>query len=205
MRNVWFEYRGARYAIRDGETLVGRGGECALQVDDVSVSRQHLLVRRADGVITVTDLGSSNGSFVNGEPLLGSRMLRVGDRIYIGSTELVLGARDDIESAVPPGIEIIEQRVAPAVAQVTTRPEFSTIAVLESLIATRATADDPVQLAWMVRRSLDHFVQGLVNRGIDIGAEQRARIERLLKETRAAALDGSFDAWAAELLARLSK
>ncbi|HEY6561629.1 MAG TPA: FHA domain-containing protein, partial [Polyangiaceae bacterium] len=61
MRTFWFEYRGARYVIRQGETLVGRGDECTLQVDDVAVSRQHLMVRRSGDIVTLTDLGSSNG------------------------------------------------------------------------------------------------------------------------------------------------
>jgi pSer/pThr/pTyr-binding forkhead associated (FHA) protein len=199
VRTFWFEYRGARYVIRQGETLVGRGDECTLQVDDVAVSRQHLMVRRSGDIVTLTDLGSSNGSIVNGQPLLGTRTLRAGDRVTIGKSELLLGARDSIESTVPPGIEILEQRRMPSQAEISTEPEFSTVAVLESLVKNRDGAEDPLQLAWMVRKSVEHLLVGIRNRGADLGPEHRARLRSVVGEAESWVNDGSFAEWAAEI------
>lgn len=199
MRTFWFEYRGARYVIRQGETLVGRGDECTLQVDDVAVSRQHLMVRRSGDIVTLTDLGSSNGSIVNGQPLLGTRTLKPGDRVTIGKSELSLGVRDSIESTVPPGIEILEQRRMPSQAEISTEPEFSTVAVLESLVKNRGAAEDPLQLAWMVRKSVDHLLAGMQNRGAGLGPEHRTRLRSVVVEAESWITDGSFAEWSAEI------
>ncbi|HMJ13040.1 MAG TPA: FHA domain-containing protein [Polyangiaceae bacterium] len=203
MRTFWFEYRGARYVIRQGETLVGRGDECTLQVDDVAVSRQHLMVRRTGDIVTLTDLGSSNGSIVNGQPLLGTRSLRSGDRVMIGKSELLLGSRDSIESTVPPGIEILEQRRMPSQAEISTEPEFSTVAVLESLIKNREAAEDTVQLAWMIRKSVDHLLAGIGNRGMELGPEHCSRLLHVVQEAESWISDGSFADWAKDVRDKL--
>jgi len=53
-----------------GETVTaGRSDECALQLDDPSVSRRHCLFVLAEGGLRVTDLGSANGTFVNDRPV----------------------------------------------------------------------------------------------------------------------------------------
>jgi pSer/pThr/pTyr-binding forkhead associated (FHA) protein len=205
VRTIWFEYRGARYVIRQGETLVGRGDECTFQVDDVAVSRQHLLVRRSGDVVTLLDLGSSNGSFVNGAPMLGTRTLRAGDLITIGKTELLLGARDSIESTVPPGIEILEQRRMPSQAEISTEPEFSTVAVLESLVSSRDSAEDLLQLAWMVRKSIDHLLEGIGARGIGLGPEHSVRLLAVVNEAESWVSDDAFAEWASQTRRRLEE
>lgn len=203
MRAFWFEYHGARYVIRQGETLVGRGDECTLQVDDVAVSRQHLMVRRSGDLVSLTDLGSSNGSFVNGEPLLGTRTLRPGDVVTVGNSELSLGSRDSVESAIPPGIEILEQPRMPSQAEISTEPQFSTIAVLESLIKSKSSAEDRFQLAWMIRSSVEHLLSSTKNRGIVIGPEHALRLRTIAAEVETWLADGSFASWAAEVRQRL--
>jgi pSer/pThr/pTyr-binding forkhead associated (FHA) protein len=205
VRTFWFEYRGARYVIRQGETLVGRGDECTLQVDDVAVSRQHLMVRRTGDILTLTDLGSSNGTIVNGQPLLGSRSLRTGDRVTLGKSELLLGARESIESTVPPGIEILEQRRMPSQAEISTEPEFSTVAVLESLIKSRAAAEDTLQLAWMIRKSVDHLLAGNRSRGAALGPEYAERLESVVIEAESWVADGSFAEWAKSVRLQLGR
>ncbi len=203
VRTFWFEYRGARYVIRQGETLVGRGDECTLQVDDVAVSRQHVMVRRMGDIVTLTDLGSSNGTFVNGEPLLGSLSLRAGDIVTMGKSELLLGARDSIESAIPPGIEILEQRRMPPQAEISTEPEFSTVAVLESHVKSRAPAEDESQLAWMIRKSVDHLLGSLQNRGLEMGPDHSSRLDAVVTDVATWLADGSFREWAADVKRRL--
>lgn len=191
--------------IRQGETLVGRGDECTLQVEDLAVSRQHLMVRRQGDVVTLTDLGSSNGSFVNGAPLLGTRTLRAGDVVTLGKSELVLGAQESIESAIPPGIEILEQRRMPSQAEISTEPEFSTVAVLESLAKSRESAEDPLQLAWMIRKSIDHLLSSTQARGLSLGPDHSARLERVAGEAAAWVSDGSFDEWLGETVRQLRR
>lgn len=66
---------------------LGRGTDCDLRLDDTGVSRRHAEVRLDAGGATVTDLGSTNGTTVNGERIR-SRRLTDGDELVLGSTTL---------------------------------------------------------------------------------------------------------------------
>jgi pSer/pThr/pTyr-binding forkhead associated (FHA) protein len=82
--------RDARLAV-DGELLVGRATavEEGRLGDDPEISRRHArIVRGAGGELTIEDLGSSNGTFVNGERLQAVRTLQVGDVVSMGKTVL---------------------------------------------------------------------------------------------------------------------
>jgi len=57
--------------------------------DDPAVSRLHAVVENYGSGWTLRDLGSRNGTYVNGERVLAERMLRAGDEVRIGSTRLV--------------------------------------------------------------------------------------------------------------------
>lgn len=78
--------RGELIPIR-GETTVGRAGGCALVIpDDTFVSQVHARVWRRDGDTLVEDLGSKNGTYVNGERVVAPTRLRKGDRVQFGHT-----------------------------------------------------------------------------------------------------------------------
>jgi pSer/pThr/pTyr-binding forkhead associated (FHA) protein len=83
---------GRRLALTDGDLLLGRGGSGeGLLGDDGQLSRRHARIARdADGRLTIEDLGSANGTFVNGERVDQPRVLAVGDSIRIGMTTLEL-------------------------------------------------------------------------------------------------------------------
>lgn len=71
----------------DGEVTVGRGGGCALVVaEDQYASTVHARVYRSGRDLVVEDLGSSNGTFVNGERVDGPVRLRRNDRVQFGQT-----------------------------------------------------------------------------------------------------------------------
>jgi len=76
--------------IRTGKQMVmGRGEDCDISVQDKKLSRQHALFKRVDNQLFVTDLGSTNGTYVNGEKLLAGRPLNHGDEVKAGSTRAV--------------------------------------------------------------------------------------------------------------------
>ena len=69
--------------------LVGRGSDCELTLADSEASRRHALLRpQADGSVLLEDLGSTNGTYVNGQRITGPVTLRGGERVRIGDTEL---------------------------------------------------------------------------------------------------------------------
>ena len=66
------------------ELLVGRDPDCGLPFGDGSVSRRHSRIFLANGAVYIEDLGSQNGTFVNGTRLDLARLLRSGDEIRAG-------------------------------------------------------------------------------------------------------------------------
>jgi hypothetical protein len=79
-----------------GETVIGRSPECHITIDDPLLSRAHAKIMVGNGAATLHDLGSRNGSRVNGKLLVEAVVLNDGDRIRLGTQELVFfGVRSD--------------------------------------------------------------------------------------------------------------
>jgi hypothetical protein len=76
---------GTAYDLRDGATL-GRG-DVEIQLDDPFASSRHARITRQGQVVVIEDLGSTNGTYLNEEPLSGPQPLHPGDRIRIGDCE----------------------------------------------------------------------------------------------------------------------
>ena len=80
---------GQTFNLEDGDNLVGRDRDAAVQLGDPSVSRRHAIIRSQAGGYIVYDLASKTGTHVDGAKLAGAR-LKPGDRISVGRTELSL-------------------------------------------------------------------------------------------------------------------
>jgi predicted component of type VI protein secretion system len=79
-----------RFPLRLGETLLGRSPYCSIVLSDTRCSREHAAIRVTAAGPTIQDLGSRNGTRVNGELLTGVKQLVPGDRIDIGSQRIEL-------------------------------------------------------------------------------------------------------------------
>jgi FHA domain-containing protein len=84
-----------RYLAHDlelavGEFVIGRSTECQLSLDDPLVSRRHAVIRISRDAVSVQDLGSRNGVLVNAVKIDGERTVAAGDKISIGSQEMLL-------------------------------------------------------------------------------------------------------------------
>ena len=77
-----------RRTVRLGTiATIGRLAECEVALNDPGASRRHAQIRARDGAYTLTDLGSTNGTRLNGQTVQ-TRELADGDRITIGTTVL---------------------------------------------------------------------------------------------------------------------
>ena len=72
---------------------IGRSRECDVVLDDAGISRLHAELRPSAAGWTIEDRGSTNGVLVNGERVRGARVLHAGDRVELGSTEVVFDLR----------------------------------------------------------------------------------------------------------------
>lgn len=79
---------GARIEIGDQTVTVGRLPECTVPVNDSNVSRKHCEIRSAGTRYVVLDLGSTNGTKVNGVRIQGEHTLANGDVVSVGSLEM---------------------------------------------------------------------------------------------------------------------
>lgn len=129
----------ARYPLPDGDTIAGRG-EVALRINDGFISRSHARFTVAETSVTVTDLGSANGTFVAGERLEANVPveLTVGTAFKLGQTELVLEAAEDApteeteEEAAPAAEDTADEApAADAAADADDKPELLAEAHLE--------------------------------------------------------------------------
>lgn len=76
--------------LPEGEISLGRSRSCTVPLKDPSVSRSHALLMIRDGEVSLRDLNSSNGTFVNGARLAAELTVQDGDRILFGETEAIL-------------------------------------------------------------------------------------------------------------------
>jgi len=77
---------GDEYDLIEGLTL-GRGDAVDIRVEDPFASARHARIVRQGDLLVLEDLGSTNGTYLNGEPLSGPQPLHSGDRIAIGDNE----------------------------------------------------------------------------------------------------------------------
>jgi DNA-binding CsgD family transcriptional regulator len=137
--------RSWRVELRDNRTTLGKASENDIALDDPSVSHLHAVLERFPAGWCVTDLGSSNGTWLNGERIWSSRRVRHDDEIRIGQTRLLFreptGAAEpetDVEDA-PPALTAREQDVLVALC----RPLLARDMFTEPA-STRAIADELV-------------------------------------------------------------
>jgi len=82
-------FAGRRLIVPAGGATIGRSRDCDVVLEDTGISRRHAQLTPGPQGWTVEDLGSTNGVRVNGEPLRGPRRLVAGDRVELGSVEVV--------------------------------------------------------------------------------------------------------------------
>ena len=79
---------GQEFALEGDELVIGRAADNPVSIPDTSVSRKHALVRKTADGWAVSDLGSGNGTMLNGEAVADETPLSEGDVITLGDTEL---------------------------------------------------------------------------------------------------------------------
>jgi predicted component of type VI protein secretion system len=141
----------------DRELVIGREGD-EITIDDSELSRRHAVVRPVEGGFEVDDLGSLNGTFVNGRRIDGVTRLAGGDSIKMGRSVLEIEAQvahapATMASAVPaPPAAPPASAPAPAASSVPNDP-FGTHAAPEGMGRRRGIASrqlGPLLASWAV-------------------------------------------------------
>ena len=106
----WLTVGTRRIPLKDGVNVIGRDPDATVWLDVPGVSRRHAQVIVKDGVATLEDLGSKNGTLVGDRPVRGQVTLRHADRIQVATELLVLhvsnrGMSTATQAVLPPSTE----------------------------------------------------------------------------------------------------
>jgi len=74
--------------LTSGVTSIGRHDDCVIRIKSSQVSRRHCEIFEMGGQLMIRDLGSSNGTFVNGKRVMGQQALKPGDEMTVGAVTL---------------------------------------------------------------------------------------------------------------------
>jgi pSer/pThr/pTyr-binding forkhead associated (FHA) protein len=96
------ESTGRAVILNGGKTTIGRDADSTVPIDDGSLSQHHCEIFSRNGETVVKDLGSTNGTFVNGERIV-ETTLKPDQRLRVGNVEFVVQSQEMIKDLVLPG------------------------------------------------------------------------------------------------------
>lgn len=103
--------KGAAVPIKKSSFIIGRSKECALRAGSEAISRKHCELKQNDSGITVQDLGSRNGTYVNDSKIEGVRKLSHGDTLKIGPLEFRFESEGQLKKVKAPKIQSVGEAV----------------------------------------------------------------------------------------------
>jgi hypothetical protein len=105
-------HAGQEMKIGKEKFLVGRSEECNLRPNSEKISRHHCVIMLAEGIATIRDLGSKNGTLVNGEKIVGEVELKGGDILEIGPLKFEVRPTVDIKREKKPVVKSVKEAIA---------------------------------------------------------------------------------------------
>lgn len=82
-------FRGREFPLREGANILGRDATADIQIDDTTVSRKHAAITIGENAVTVEDLDSKNGTYLDSVKLTGSASIQDGQTIVLGDASIV--------------------------------------------------------------------------------------------------------------------
>jgi phosphoserine phosphatase RsbU/P len=152
-----------RQPLQAPAVSIGRASDCSIPIKDRYLSRKHAEIIVVDGAWVLKDLGSANGTYLNGSRVEHDQLLKTGDRIRLGDTEIVFETAERstdrfiavaTDSAASPTIAI-------SVNDISDRPEAQDVARLQTLtlLARELIEDRPMAelFGFIVDRVMEHL------------------------------------------------
>lgn len=208
MSAFWLKYRGTRFPLRRGETVIGRSPYCSIVLSNSRASRQHCAITWDEHGLKLTDLGSSNGTFLNGTQLKTTMPLQAGDVLSVGTDMLEVL---EVRRKATDGITRTEQGPAPAVetnefdeAQNTKRQEM-TLDVIEAIASSAAADGLSTRIANSIMRAVDMFLTGLSESNKRLSTSDAARLAAVTELVGARDPSGEFSDWNRRTIDRIAR
>lgn len=191
MAGYWLKYRESLVPIRTGKLTIGRSACCSIILRTNSVSRAHCSVERVGSQVSLKDLGSSNGTFVNGERVVEVRELSPGDRIQIGREVLDLVLLED-EPCIPtagrdsrrtaPEMKVSEPRSFEQGSSEPTTDALNMLELLESVVSISGIVSYGPESRRHVWRMFDNLLDAARRAEADLSPDERRRIAAIIAQ-----------------------
>jgi pSer/pThr/pTyr-binding forkhead associated (FHA) protein len=195
-------YGGRRIPARSS-VLIGRAEWCELRISSGSASREHAEVRLVGGDLEILDLGSLNGTTVNGERIRGLRRLRAGDVIGIGTELIQVDSVRVLSSIVADPMGLLSR--AGVDGERPTHTNRDQIELIELLVEGAEASDERTHQARALCRAIDnmaaYFSRSQRMRQSTVAARQR--LSRVARHVVSWFPDGDLDEWYRELVRKL--
>jgi hypothetical protein len=206
--SYWLKYRGTRFPLRRGETLIGRSPYCSIVISSSLVSREHAALRLDGDTLVLADLGSTNGTSVNGEPLGAPRTLQPGDVVRIGSDllEVQLAEQPAQRAAIRTrgGADTVQEPDGESDGS-TTATSYSTLELIEALVASAGESGKHDAVLPAVQRGVSEMITRARAQGQRISHQDALRLAVVVERVTAWIGDASGAAWRDATLAELRR
>jgi serine phosphatase RsbU (regulator of sigma subunit)/pSer/pThr/pTyr-binding forkhead associated (FHA) protein len=152
-----------RQPLQGPAVSIGRASDCSIPIKDRYLSRKHAEIIALDGAWVLKDLGSANGTYLNGSRVEHDQLLKTGDRIRLGDTEIVFEtAERNTDRFIAVQTESTPSAtIAISVNDISDRPEAQDVARLQTLtlLARELIEDRPMAelFGFIVDRVMEHL------------------------------------------------
>jgi predicted component of type VI protein secretion system len=192
----WLKHKGTFFPVNQGDSLLGRSPECLIVLASERVSREHAVVRRIHCGLEIEDLGSRNGTWVNGTRIRRATVLQQGDEVQLGEDllEVVLKRNAQVPVTVA-GVSSTLSEECDRQRQVLEQVEYA----MDQLVP----GDDYAAAAARLRLQIDAFSNNLGQWGVALSPEEARRLSNAVLTLADWSQNDEFQRWSQGLAARL--
>lgn len=169
----------SRYPLAQAPISIGRASDCTIPIKDRYLSRKHAEIVLNEGLWVLKDCGSANGTFLNGTKVDRDCVLKSGDRIRLGDTELVFRSDALSDRSISLGDSKVTPTISIPVHKLTEQPREVSGKTLERLRILNTLAEE-----FLEDRPLDELFGFIVERVLDHLKASRAAIGLLAEDGR---------------------
>jgi predicted component of type VI protein secretion system len=194
----WLKHRGTFFPVHQGDSLLGRSPECLIVLPSERVSREHAVVRRIHCGLEIEDLGSRNGTWVNGSRIRRATVLQQGDEVQLGDDVLEVVLKPNAQ------IPVTVSGVTSSLSEESIR-QRRVLEQVEYEMAQLSPGDDYAAAARRMRSTIDELMDSLGEWGLVLSAEEVRRLANVGHALAGWARSFQFERWSLSLEARLSQ
>lgn len=198
MTIYWLKHKGTLFPVHQGDCLLGRNPECLIVLASERVSREHAVVRRIHTGLEIEDLGSRNGTWVNGTRIRRPTVLEPRDEVQLGE--------DVLEVVIQPNpqVPVTVSGVASPLGEEGDRQRQS-LEQIESAMARLGPADDAATAAHRLRGAVDALLARQGEWGVVLSIDETRRLANVARTLATWVPSHQFERWSEDVLQHLSR